>query len=89
MIVGATKPEQLEETLESIDAGPLPDSAVKGSKSVGYGYGRGTSRQLSWLSRSGGSLYHVDKALLSCVDAPRLFDQVITSWIKFSSPGYW
>ncbi len=29
MIIGATKPEQLEQTLESIKAGPLPDAAVK------------------------------------------------------------
>ena len=29
MIVGATKSEQLEQTLESINAGPLPDAAVK------------------------------------------------------------
>lgn len=29
MIIGATKPEQLEQTLDSIKAGPLPDAAVK------------------------------------------------------------
>ena len=28
MIIGARKPEQLEQTLESISAGPLPDAAV-------------------------------------------------------------
>ncbi len=29
MIIGATRPEQLEQTLEAIKAGPLPDAAVK------------------------------------------------------------
>ncbi len=29
MIIGATKPEQLDQTLESIQAGPLPDAAVR------------------------------------------------------------
>ena len=28
IIIGASKPEQLEQTLESISAGPLPDAAV-------------------------------------------------------------